>query len=100
MLRLVFLSQVEYHPPTDSIPSEGAAKEASLPPSAVDEDDSEDSSDDEAALEMRKEKKAHVSIIGPALAHLGFYAASIKPGKGHAWVGAGELDRFTKILLD
>ncbi|KAL7411313.1 PLC-like phosphodiesterase [Mrakia frigida] len=79
---------VEYHPPTDSIPSEGAAKEASLPPSAVDEDDSEDSSDDEAALEMRKEKKAHVSIIGPALAHLGFYAASIKPGKGHAWVGA------------
>lgn len=39
---------------------------------------------------MRREKKATVSIIGPTLAHLGFYAASIKPGKGHAWVGAGE----------
>jgi len=87
---LIPSAQVEYHPPTTSIPSSGSNKQTSLPPPVEDSDDSDDSSDDEAAVAMRKEKKATKSIIGPALAHLGFYSASIKPGKGHAWVGAGD----------
>jgi len=50
---------------------------------------SEDESDDEETKRHRREKKAAKGVIGPALAELGFYAASIKPAKGDGWLFGG-----------
>ena len=82
--------QVEYYPPAASIASAADPKQVVAVPT---DEDSSDSSDDEAAVQLRKDKKAGRGKISPALAHLGFYAASIKPGKGHGWVGQGQCNR-------
>lgn len=63
------------------MPKEGENGEASS-------SSSDDESDDDDAKQFRKEKKASKGVIGPALQSLGFYAASIKPGKGDGWLFA------------
>lgn len=76
---LVRSTQVEYHPSSDLLPTPGETSSSS----------SSDESDDEQTKDLRKKRKTVKGVIGPALASLGFYASSIKPGKGHAWLYAG-----------